>query len=583
MSTENELPEGWVSAPLGSFTDIFGGSTPSRKENRYFGGDIVWLTPTEIPKETVSIISDSKEKLTEEGFKESGVRWIPTGSVLLTSRASIGYVAIAGVKLTTNQGFASLVLPKEIDPKYLGWWLRSQKATLEDLAKGTTFREISKATLKDVIAPIAPLAEQHRIVEVIEQQLSRLDAAVASLVHARKKLKRERVAILKAAVEGTLTADWRAEHPATESAAQLLERILKERCAKWEADQLEKMHTRGITPKDDKWKNTYKEPELPDTTNLPGLPEKWIWASLDQCSRRITDGTHQPPPFTGKGIPFIFVAHIVKGSISFENTKFISESTYAQLNARCPVEYGDILYSAVGSYGVAVPVLTHQPFSFQRHIAHIKPSFLLSMNYLLLCLNSSCCLDQAHKVARGVAQKTVTLTDLAHFAIPLPPLSEQEQIVSEVEQHLSIIAQSEAAVEENLKRAERLHQSILREAFTGRLVPQSPNDEPASVLLERIREERTKCEQKEQQRRKVASMNQLQSAKTKKTAAKERLPLHQVLVEAGKPLAPDDLFRRAGLQAESVDEFYEELREEVQNGRIKELIQDTTQVLLEAV
>ena len=229
---KNELPGGWVTAQLGSFTEVLGGSTPSRNESSYFGGSIVWLTPTEIPKETVSIISDSKEKITEIGFKQSGVRWIPEGSILLTSRASIGYVAIAGTQLTTNQGFASFVLPKGFEPKFLGWWLRSQKTTLEDLAKGTTFKEISKAILKDISAPIAPLAEQHRIVSAIEQQFTRLDAGVTALRKAQAKLKRYRASVLKAAAEGKLTEAWRAEHPTTEPASILLERILKERRAK---------------------------------------------------------------------------------------------------------------------------------------------------------------------------------------------------------------------------------------------------------------------------------------------------------------------------------------------------------------
>ncbi len=160
------------------------------------------------------------------------------------------------------------------------------------------------------------------------------------------------------------------------------------------------------------------------------------------------------------------------------------------LRFRCAVEQGDILYSAVGSYGVAVSVNTNQPFSFQRHIAHIKPDLLLWQPYLVHCLNSPLCLSQAHKVARGVAQKTVTLGDLANFVVPLPPRAEQEQIVAEVERRLSVISALEATVEASLKRAERLRQSVLREAFAGRLVPQDPTDEPASALLERIRAER---------------------------------------------------------------------------------------------
>jgi Type I restriction modification DNA specificity domain len=316
---------------------------------------------------------------------------------------------------------------------------------------------------------------------------------------------------------------------------------------------------------------------------LPELPEGWCWATLEQCSRRITDGTHQPPPFVEKGIPFIFVKHIVKGQITFEGTKYISEATYQELNSRCPVEIGDILYSAVGSYGVAVPVLASQPFSFQRHIAHIKPSRLLSLSYLVTCLNSTIGLEQAHRVARGVAQKTVTLTDLARFVIPLPPLTEQEQIVSEVEAKLSNIAQMEETIEASLKRAEHERQSILREAFAGRLTSQDPEDEPASVLLERIRAERKKREEAEKVAR--ASRKEIQVEVAKKRRA-GKAGLYTTLVEVGRRLPPDDLFRRAGLkvdeQPESVEAFYEELHAS-ENMLIKETRPDDAHVLLEAL
>ncbi len=123
------------------------------------------------------------------------------------------------------------------------------------------------------------------------------------------------------------------------------------------------------------------------------LPQGWVWVSLGQLAKRITDGTHQPPRFVEEGIPFVFVKHIVGGEVTFENTRFISQQEYEQLNSRCPVEVGDVLYSAVGSYGVAVPVTTDRPFSFQRHIAHIKPLSAELMKFLVHVLNSSIGLD----------------------------------------------------------------------------------------------------------------------------------------------------------------------------------------------
>ena len=482
MSEENnELPRGWVWTTIGVVAETTSGGTPSRKHPEYYGGTIAWVKSGELKD---SVITSVEEFITEEGLTSSNAKVFQQGTALVAMYgATVGRTGILGVDATTNQAVCAIFpLKNAFTSKYLTYWLQFQRQALVDQSVGGAQPNINQEIVRAFPLPLAPFSEQHRIVAAIEQQFTRLDAGVIALRRAQTKLKRYRAAVLKAAVEGKLTEAWRIERPETEPASALLERILKERRARWEAD----LKAKGKDPA----KVKYSEPAKPNTENLPELPEGWCWASLDQCSRRITDGTHQPPPFTETGISFIFVSHIVKGSISFENTKYISESTYAQLNTRCPVEYGDILYSAVGSYGVAVPVLTHRAFSFQRHIAHIKPSVLLSMSYLVLCLNSSFCLDQAHKVARGVAQKTVTLTDLAHFAIPLAPFNEQNQIVAEVEQRLSVVAQLEAIVQANLKRAERLRQSILKEAFAGRLVPQDPDDEPASVLLERIRKER---------------------------------------------------------------------------------------------
>lgn len=229
--------------------------------------------------------------------------------------------------------------------------------------------------------------------------------------------------------------------------------------------------------------------------HLSVLPQSWIRVSLKECSLRITDGTHQSPKFVDQGIPFIFVKHIVQGSICFENTKFISESTYQTLNTRCPVEVGDILYSAVGSYGVAVPVRTEQPFSFQRHIAHIKPVSSLSQLYLVHYLNSPVCRQQAHLVARGVAQKTVTLGSLTNFSVPIPPLAEQHRIVNKIEE---LFTELDAGVDllKKLKiKLKRYRQSVLKAAVEGKLTEawrEAHEDElePASVLLERILAER---------------------------------------------------------------------------------------------
>lgn len=232
------------------------------------------------------------------------------------------------------------------------------------------------------------------------------------------------------------------------------------------------------------------------------LPQGWVTASLAQCSTRITDGTHLPPKFEDSGIPFVFVKHIVKGCLTFDDTRFISEQTWQTFQERCPIEIGDVLYTAVGSYGVAVPVATAQRFSFQRHIAHIKPHSQIDNRFVTYFLNSPFGLTQAHRVARGVAQKTVTLGDLKQFSVSLAPLNEQRRIVAKIDELFSDLDAGVAALERIKANLKRCRAAVLKAAVEGRLTEtwrsKHPRTEPAAKLVERILAERRQKWEEEQ-------------------------------------------------------------------------------------
>ena len=180
---KGDLPKGWIRAELGGLCDLIGGGTPSRKNPEYFGGNIIWLTPTEIPKEQIVKIKDSKERITQLGLKKSSAKMIPDGAVLLTSRASIGYVAISGTLVTTNQGFASFVCNKTIHNYFLAYWLYGNKDLLKSIATGTTFKEISKRKIRGLFIPLPPLNEQKRIVAKIESIFGRIDLVLTCVRH----------------------------------------------------------------------------------------------------------------------------------------------------------------------------------------------------------------------------------------------------------------------------------------------------------------------------------------------------------------------------------------------------------------
>ncbi len=367
---------------------------------------------------------------------------------------------------------------------------------------------ISLSDVRALRLPIPPLPEQHRIVAEIEKQFTRLDAGVAALERARANLKRYRASVLKAACEGRLVPteaeSARAEGRDYEPADRLLAHILKERRAKWEADQLAKLQAQGKMSKDHKWKEKYQEPPGPDTTDLPELPEGWRWASPEQLSASDDYALAIGPfgsnlkvsDYTKDGIPLVFVRNIRTQTFGGNSTSYISKEKAEELRPHW-VSSGDILITKMGDppgdaclypSGQSTAVITADCIKF-------RPCNILSFPvYFVFAINSQVVRPQILAITKGVAQLKVSLGRFKTIAFPLPPLAEQRRIVSELERRLSVINELESVVTANLKRAERLRQSILKRAFEGKLVPQDPKDEPASVLLERIRAERTRRE-----------------------------------------------------------------------------------------
>jgi type I restriction enzyme S subunit len=336
--------------------------------------------------------------------------------------------------------------------------------------------------------PIPPLPEQHRIVAEIETQFARLDAAVAALKRAQANLRRYKASVLKAACEGRLVPTEaelaRAEGRAYEPADQLLARILIERRAKWEAENPGKR---------------YKEPALPDIDGLPELPEGWCWATGEQinpATRSCAYGVLQPGPHVEDGIPLVRVGDIQDGRITIEGMKRVSPEI-ASKYSRTKLEGGEVLISLVGAIGrTAVVPSKLAGANTARAVGVVPLNEELDALWVEIWFRNPEKIYEMTMKAHEVARKTLNLEDVRAATVALPPLAEQRRIVAEVERRLSVVAALEASVVAELARAARLRQSILKRAFEGRLVPQDPNDEPASVLLERIRAEREKRKDK---------------------------------------------------------------------------------------
>jgi type I restriction enzyme S subunit len=198
--------------------------------------------------------------------------------------------------------------------------------------------------------------------------------------------------------------------------------------------------------------------------------QQWPGRSLRDVTTRITDGTHQPPPFTRQGVPFLFVRNIVGGQIDFSVDNYVSRETYEKLTERCSPERGDVLYSAVGSFGVAVVVETDLPFTFQRHIAHLKLNHgVINPFYLVWYLNSPAGKRQSDSAALGGAQRTVTLKSLGDFVVPVPNLEVQNRLVDRLSGQMVSAGRTRKAIEEESDAINKLPAALLRRAFSGGL------------------------------------------------------------------------------------------------------------------
>ncbi len=200
----SELPPGWVKVPVGDVCQVVGGSTPSTKVPEYWDGGIPWLTPDDLARDRSQYVSNGRRSITQAGYEACSTQMVPAGTVLFTSRAPIGYAAIAAQPLSTNQGFKSFVPPPGVSSEYLYWFLQWATPTIRKMGSGTTFAEISGKVARTVPLSLAPEREQERIVAAIDEQFSRLDAGRGALESARRRLDQLRAAAMRQALSG----DW---------------------------------------------------------------------------------------------------------------------------------------------------------------------------------------------------------------------------------------------------------------------------------------------------------------------------------------------------------------------------------------
>ena len=386
--------------------------------------------------------------------------------ILLSVRAPVGPTNIALEKSCIGRGLCGLKYIIDENSKFIFYFFRSIEKELSQLGTGSTFQAISKSQISNLKFPLPPLPEQHRIVAKLEELFTKLDVSVAELKKAKAQIKRYRQSVLKYAFEGRLTEQWRIANGElrNETAEELLAKIKKER-------------KKALGKK-------YKELPPVDTTNLPQLPENWKWISLGE----VTDiNMGQSPPGDsyntfGDGVPLIN-GPVEFGDTPFSNTRAIKFTT--KVTKMC--KENDLILCVRGSTTGRMNI-AGQDACIGRGVASIRAYFYQPyINYYIHSIQI-----KIFDLGTGSTFPNVSFDVLKGIAISICSIKEQQQIVSEIERHFSVADETEKIIDQSLKQAERLRQSILKDAFSGKLVPQDPSDEPAEKLLERIRAERTK-------------------------------------------------------------------------------------------
>ncbi len=489
------LPPGWVSGTVGEFAlDVRSGFASGVHNEQGIG--VVQLRPMNIDREGRLDLSIMKSVPPANPLR------VTKGDVLFNNTNSPELIGkTTAIPREGDWAYSNhmtrLRFPPEIDPGFVAhqlhflWMARYFRHRCVNHVNQAS---ISGRVLSDSVPlVVAPSAEQRRIVAEIEKQLTRLDAGVEALKRLQIHLKRYRASVLKAACEGRLVPteaelarrvgrDYAPAHT-------LLARNHKERRAKWEADQRAKMKTAGKTPKDDSWKTRYGLPVDPGDSNAQ-LPEGWTWTTLGQAFRVAVGAT---PSRSKKSYWNGDVPWVSSGEVAFCRIRSTRERITAAGLDNTSTEIhppGTVLIGMIGEGKTRgqVAILEIYACNNQNSAAIRVSEAGLPPEYVYRFLEGE--YERTRRVGSGNNQPALNKSKVEAILLPLPPLAEQLRISAELERKLSELDRVETGLLESVAKANRLRQSILKRAFEGKLVLQDPSDEPASILLGRLRSTR---------------------------------------------------------------------------------------------
>ncbi len=414
---KNSLQEGWQWVKLGEVCHTTSGGTPSRREPKFYNGNIPWVKSGELDK---GLITDTEEKISEEAVKNSSAKVFPKGTLLIALYgATIGKLAFLGVDAATNQAICGIYKNENISSSFLYNYLFYKKQKLVNQGIGGAQPNISQTILKNLDVPLPPLSQQQQIVSKIEELFSELDKGIEELKTAQQQLKVYRQAVLKWAFEGKLT------------------------------------------------KTDVKEGEL---------PEGWNEVQVKEVAETYGGYAFKSGEFKTEGkYQVLRMGNVRPGIIRYDESAVFLDDVDENVWNRSLLQVNDVIITQTGTrkkrdYGFTVLIpkdnlLLNQRIAAIRFNDKYLPKFFLYYSWTDLFKDQFFANETGNVGQGNVGMKAVTET-----LIPFCTLEEQQQIVEEIESRLSVCDKIEETITNSLKQSEALRQSILKKAFEGKLV-----------------------------------------------------------------------------------------------------------------
>jgi type I restriction enzyme, S subunit len=408
--------EGWETKRFDEIGEIFSGSTPSTSIRAYWDGEIVWVTPNDLSKLITPYLSDSAKRITEKGLNGCSANLLPARSIILSSRAPIGYVAIPSVEFCTNQGCKSIKLRKEFNTEFVYYNITFNIDKVKNLGEGTTFAEISKTALSTIELDFpTSLSEQTQIAEI----LSTVDRAIEQ----------------------------------TEALIAKQQRI--------KTGLMQDLLTRGI---DDHGNLRSEETHEFKDSPLGRIPVEWDVVQTDEMCGAIVDCPHTTPNYVEGGVPCIRTADMQPGHLLLSTAYCVDEPTYQNRVARLIPQKGDIIYSREGErLGIASPVGNERVCLGQR-VMLLRPAPGIDPDYLLWSMNAADFYLQSVSGLGATTSPHINVADVRHTLIRRPLTSEQVSIGS----HLAAQHNQLRATIDGLSKLRYLKTALMQDLLTGK-------------------------------------------------------------------------------------------------------------------